>query len=82
MRKVLTSVCEDEKGEAVWAETRWRDKSFVINGQSVPWDTIKVEKEGNSVFHKRYLRPFSVLLETEEQFADLGYGIGLEGNML
>ncbi|KAK0500769.1 hypothetical protein EDD18DRAFT_779171 [Armillaria luteobubalina] len=53
MRKVLTSVCEDEKREAVWAEIRWRDKSFVINGQSVPWDWMKVEKEGNSVFYKR-----------------------------
>ncbi|KAK0481460.1 hypothetical protein IW261DRAFT_1470797 [Armillaria novae-zelandiae] len=53
MRKVLTSVCEAEKSEAVWAEIRWRDKSFVVNGQSVPWDWMKVEKEGNSVFHKR-----------------------------
>ncbi|PBL00317.1 hypothetical protein ARMGADRAFT_1072679 [Armillaria gallica] len=44
MRKVLTSVCEDEKREAVWAEIRWRDKSFVINGQSVPWDRMKVER--------------------------------------
>ncbi|KAK0466208.1 uncharacterized protein EV420DRAFT_1474985 [Desarmillaria tabescens] len=54
MRKVLTSVYEDEtRKKAGWAEIRWRDKSFVINGQSVPWDWMKVEKEGNSVFRKR-----------------------------
>ncbi|SJL15664.1 uncharacterized protein ARMOST_19168 [Armillaria ostoyae] len=76
MRKVLTSVYEDEKRESGWAEIRWRDKSFVINGQSVPWDWMKVEKEGNSAFHKRYLRSSSALLETEEEFADLGKKVG------
>ncbi len=77
MRKVLTSVCEDEKKEAVWAEIRWRDKSFVINGQSVPWDWMKVEKDGHSAFHKRYLRSLSTaVLKVKRSPQTSGMAVG------